>query len=185
MDLKSTRRIVTGHDAHGKAVALFDGPLQAKQRSAGGNGMTLMWVTSEFPVDMASSADRAQTQVGVPPPANGTIFRIVDFAPATTGHAEPVDHRQILRSMGIDPATQGYARHANTHRTRTIDYAIVLDGEIDMLLDDSEVHVKAGDVLVQQGTNHAWVNNGTKPCRIAFILIDGKTPPAWQQGWKK
>ena len=78
--------------------------------------------------------------------------------------------------MGIDPATQGYARHANTHRTRTIDYAIVLDGEIDMLLDDSEIHVKAGDVLVQQATNHAWVNNGTKPCRIAFILIDGNTP---------
>jgi mannose-6-phosphate isomerase-like protein (cupin superfamily) len=186
MELKSTRRIVTGHDAHGKAIALFDGPLQPKQRSAGGNGMTLLWVTGEFPVDMTSSADRAQTQVGVPPPANGTIFRIVDFAPATANvEPEPVDHHKILLSMGIDPATQGYARHANTHRTRTIDYAIVLDGEIDMLLDDSEVHVKAGDVLVQQGTNHAWVNNGTKPCRIAFILVDGKTPPAWQQRWKK
>jgi mannose-6-phosphate isomerase-like protein (cupin superfamily) len=185
MELKSTRRIVTGHDTHGKAVALFDGQLQAKQRSAGGNGMTLLWVTSEFPVDMVGSADRAQTPVGVPPPANGTIFRIVDFAPVAAGGSGPVDHHQILMSMGIDPATQGYARHANTHRTRTIDYAIVLDGEIDMLLDDSEVHVKAGDVLVQQGTNHAWVNNGTKPCRIAFILIDGKTPPAWQQGWTK
>ena len=183
MELKSTRRIVTGHDAQGKAVALFDAPLQAKQRSAGGNGMTLLWVTGESPVDVAGSADRAQTQVGVPPPANGTIFRIVDFAPAAP-HAAPVDHHQILLSMGIDPATQGYARHANTHRTRTIDYAIVLDGEIDMLLDDSEVHVKAGDVLVQQATNHAWVNNGTKPCRIAFILIDGKTPPAWRQNWK-
>ena len=183
MELKSTRRIVTGHDARGKAVALFDAPLQAKQRSAGGNGMTLLWVTGESPVDVAGSADRAQTQVGVPPPANGTIFRIVDFAPAAP-HAAPVDHHQILLSMGIDPATQGYARHANTHRTRTIDYAIVLDGEIDMLLDDSEVHVKAGDVLVQQATNHAWVNNGTEPCRIAFILIDGKTPPAWRQNWK-
>jgi uncharacterized cupin superfamily protein len=86
--------------------------------------------------------------------------------------------------MGIDPATQGYARHANTHRTRTIDYAIVLEGEIDMLLDDSEIHVKAGDVLVQQATNHAWANNGTKPCRIAFILIDAKTPSAWQKNWK-
>jgi len=184
MELKSTRRIVTGHDAKGKAIALFDGALQAKQRSVGGNGMTLLWVTSEFPVDMTSPADRGQTQVGVPPPGNGTIFRIVDFAPATP-HAAAVDHHQILISMGIDPATQGYARHANTHRTRTIDYAIVLEGEIDMLLDDSEVHVKAGDVLVQQGTNHAWVNNSGKPCRIAFILIDGKTPPAWQQGWKK
>jgi len=184
MELKSTRRIVTGHDANGKAVVLFDSSLQPKQRSAGANGTTLLWVTGESPVDVASSADRAQTQVGVPPPANGTIFRIVDFAPAAP-NAAPIDHHQILLSMGIDPATQGYSRHANTHRTRTVDYAIVLDGEIDMLLDDSEIHVKAGDVLVQQATNHAWVNNGTEPCRIAFILIDGKTPPAWRQGWTK
>lgn len=184
MELKSTRRIVTGHDAHGKAVVLFDSPLQAKQRSAGSNGMTLLWSTSEFPVDVAGSTDRAPNQVGVPPVTNGTVFRFVDFAP-TPPQTAPVDHHQILVSMGIDPATQGFARHANTHRTRTIDYAIVLDGEIDMLLDDTEIHVKAGDVLVQQATNHAWVNNGTKPCRIVFILIDGKTPPAWQQGWTK
>jgi hypothetical protein len=183
MELKSTRRIVTGHDAKGKAIVLFDAALQAKQRTAGGNGMTMLWTTREFPVEMSGSDDRAQNHAGVSPVTNGTVFRIVDFAPAAP-HAAPVDHHQILVSMGIDPATQGYARHANTHRTRTIDYAIVLDGEIDMLLDDSEVHVKAGDVLVQQATNHAWVNNGTKPCRIAFILIDGKTPPAWQQGWK-
>lgn len=183
MELKSTRRIVTGHDAQGKAVALVDAPVAAKRRSAGGNGMTLLWVTSEFPVDLDSASDRAQTPVGVPPPAGGTIFRIVDFAP-TSGEAAPVDHSEILRSMGIDPATQGYARHDNTHRTRTIDYAIVLEGEIDMLLDDSEVHVKAGDVLVQQGTNHAWVNNSGNPCRVAFILIDAKTPSAWQNGWK-
>jgi mannose-6-phosphate isomerase-like protein (cupin superfamily) len=185
MELKSTRRIVTGHDAQGKAVALFDAPVQAKQRSAGGNGMTMIWVASEFPVDVGVSNDRAQTQVGVPPTANGNIFRIVDFAPTPTGGYGAVDHHQILLAMGIDPATQGYARHENTHRTRTIDYAIVLEGEIDMLLDDTEVHVKAGDVLVQQGTNHAWVNNSGKPCRIAFILIDAKTPPAWKQGWKK
>ena len=181
VELRSTRRIVTGHDAQGKAVALFDGQEQAQQR--GQNGITMLWVTTEFPVDAAVSSDMARTPVGVPPPPGGTIFRIVDFAP-TSPNASPVDHHQILRSMGIDPATQGHARHANTHRTRTIDYAIVLDGEIDMLLDDTEVHVKAGDVLVQQATNHAWVNNGTKPCRIAFILIDGKTPPAWQQDWK-
>ena len=183
MELKSTRRIVTGHDSRGKAVVLFESVLQAKQRSVGSNGMTLLWMTGEYPVDAASSSDRSQTQVGVPPPANGTVFRIVDFAPLSPQSA-PVDHEQILRSMGIDPATQGYARHANTHRTRTIDYAIILEGEIDMLLDDSAVHVKAGDVLVQQATNHAWVNNGNKPCRIAFILIDADTPAAWQKNWQ-
>src|SRR3984885_3458360 len=129
MELRSTRRIVTGHDKDGKAVALYDAPLKAIQRSAGGNGMTLCWVTSEFPVDMASAADLAQTKVGVPPPSNGTIFRIVDFAPTPTGGYGAVDHHQILINMGIDPATQGYARHENTHRTRTIDYAIVLEGE--------------------------------------------------------
>jgi uncharacterized cupin superfamily protein len=89
----------------------------------------------------------------------------------------------MLIGMGIDPATQGYMRHPHTHRTRSVDYAIVLEGEIDMLMDDTEVHVQAGDVLVQQGTNHAWVNNGTRPCRIAFVLIDAKEPPAWSQGW--
>ena len=184
MELRSTRRIVTGHDKDGKAVALYDAPLKAIQRSAGGNGMTLCWVTGEFPVDMASAADRAQTKVGVPPPANGTIFRIVDFAPVPTGGYGAVDHHQILLNMGIDPATQGYARHENTHRTRTIDYAIVLDGEIDMLMDDSEIHMKPGDVLIQQGTNHAWVNNGDKTCRIAFVLVDAKPPAAWRQKWK-
>jgi mannose-6-phosphate isomerase-like protein (cupin superfamily) len=183
MELKSTRRIVTGHDSQGKAVVLFDSALEAKQRSAGGNGMTLLWVTSESPVDAAVSADRSQTHVGVPPPANGTVFRIVDFAPLSPQSA-PVDHEQIPRAMGIDPATQGYARHANTHRTKTIDYAIILEGEIDMLLDDSAIHVKAGDVLVQQATNHAWVNNGTKPCRIASILIDAETPAAWRKNWQ-
>jgi mannose-6-phosphate isomerase-like protein (cupin superfamily) len=183
MELRSTRRIVTGHDAKGKAVVLFDAAVKAKQRAAGGNGMTLLWTTHEFPVDVSGAADRGESHAGVPPSPNGTVFRIVDFAPIQSGGA-PVDHHQVLVSMGIDPATQGYGRHANTHRTRTIDYAIVLDGEIDMLLDDSEIHVKAGDVLVQQGTNHAWVNNGKAPCRIAFILIDSQTPPAWKQGWK-
>ena len=182
MEFKSTRRVVTGHDPNGKAIVLFDGPQRAQQRGA--NGVTMLWVTTEFPVNVAVSSDAAQTPVGVPPPTGGTIFRIVDFMPIAP-NAGPVDHYQVLLSMGIDPATQGYARHQNSHRTRSIDYAIVLEGEIDMLLDDTEVHVKAGDVLVQQGTNHAWVNNSGKPCRIAFILIDGKTPPAWQQGWKK
>ena len=184
MELKQpTRRIVTGHDAEGKAVALFDGPVTPQQRSPGGNAISMLWVTGESPANVEATNDRSETKTGVPPPANGSIFRIVDFPPTSTVTA-PVDHHKILIGMGIDPATQGYMRHTNTHRTRSVDYAIVLDGEIDMLMDDSEVHMKTGDVLVQQGTNHAWVNNGTKPCRIAFILIDAQTPAAWKKGWK-
>ena len=185
MDFKPVRRVVVGHDEKGKAVALFDGTLMPKQRSPGGNGVTNVWITGEFPVDLTGTADKAATPTGVPPQANGTIFRIVDFPPAATGGGgAAVDHHKVLVGMGIDPTTQGYTRHANTHRTRSIDYAIVLDGEIDMLMDDSEVHLQSGDVLIQQGTNHAWVNNSGRICRIAFVLIDAKTPPAWQQGWK-
>jgi quercetin dioxygenase-like cupin family protein len=185
VESKPTRRIVIGHDPDGKAVALFDGLVVPKQRSPGGNAVANMWVTSEFPVDLSGSADKAQKQVGVPPPAHGTIFRIVDFPPASNGPVTSrVDHDKVLTAMGIDPATQGYARHANTHRTKSIDYAIVLDGEIDMLMDDTEIHMKPGDVLIQQGTNHAWVNRSEELCRVAFVLIDAQPPPAWQQGWK-
>jgi quercetin dioxygenase-like cupin family protein len=185
VESKPVRRVIVGHDKQGKAIALFDGPATPKARSPSGNAVLNLWVTGEFPADLNGSADRAQTQVGVPPPANGTIFRVVDFPPASgdapVSHAE---HEKTLTAMGIDPKTQGYARHRNTHRTKSIDYAIVLDGEIDMLMDDTTVHLKAGDVLVQQGTNHAWVNTSGKPCRVAFVLIDAKSPAAWQQGWK-
>ncbi len=186
MELKTVRRVVVGHDPQGRAVALFDGSTVPKQRSPGGNAVLNLWVTSEFPVDLTGAADKAEAKVGVPPPANGTIFRIVEFPPGsiTTVAAPHSDQSKTLTAMGIDPATQGYARHPDTHRTKTINYAIILDGEIDMLMDDSEVHLKAGDVLVQQGTNHAWVNNSGKNCRIAFVLIDAKSPPAWRQNWK-
>ena len=185
MEFKSIRRVVVGHDPQGKAVAAFDGDVAPTQRTPGGNAVANLWITGEFPVDPNGTADTAQSKVGVPPPPGGTIFRIVDFPPAS-GAAAPshVEHEKILLGMGIDPATQGYARHRNTHRTRSVDYAIVLDGEIDMLMDETEVHLKAGDVLIQQGTNHAWVNNSGRICRIAFVLMDAHAPAAWKQGWK-
>ena len=114
-------------------------------------------------------------KIGVPPPPGGSIFRIVDFGPVTAD-APRVDHATVMKEMGITHGAEGRRppRHPNMHWTRSVDYAIVLTGEIDMLLDDTEVHLKAGDVLVQQGTNHAWVNRGTESCRIAFVLIDAQ-----------
>lgn len=178
----SVRRIVTGHDADGKAVILFDGPTPHVAKR-GENLISLCWVTNEMPVDLSHRRDNAEQKVAVPPPRNGTICRVVEFAPLK-GEVKGVDHNEMLRLMGIDPATQGYVRHPFTHRTRSVDYAIVLEGEIDMLLDDSEVHLKAGDILIQQGTNHAWVNNSGKPCRICFVLIDAQEPPAWKKNWR-
>jgi len=165
---------VTGHDARGKALVLHDGDApNAKIRQATGLTSILVWVTDECPADLSGGADRAEREIGVAPPARGSIFRVVDFPPAAA--APKVDNDAMLREMGLSRAYGG-ARHALMHRTKSIDYAVVISGEIDMLLDDSEVHLKAGDVLVQQGTIHAWVNNGKEPCRVAFVLIDAEEP---------
>jgi len=169
---RPTRRVVTGHDAAGKAVVLFDGPApNVNLRAATRLASTLLWVTDESPADNSGGADRAEREIGVAPPPRGSIFRVVDFPPAADAGA--VDNAAMLREMGID-ASQGGSRHATTHRTRSVDYAVVISGEIDMLLDDSEVHLEAGDVLVQRGTRHAWVNRGKGSCRVAFVLIDAR-----------
>jgi len=169
---RPTRRVVTGHDASGRATVLIDGAApNAKLRKATGLTSTLLWVTGESPADNSGSADSAEREIGVAPPSRGSIFRVVDFPPAA--EIGSVDNAAMLREMGIETG-QGRARHASMHRTRSIDYAVVIEGEIDMLLDDSEVHLEAGDVLVQRGTNHAWVNRGKESCRIAFVLIEAK-----------
>ena len=174
--MRPTRRVVTGHDASGKAVVLFDGAApNVKLRKTTGLTSTLLWVTEGSPADLSGGADESEREIGVAPPLRGSIFRVVDFPPAADFGA--VDNAAMLREMGMAPG-EGGARHATMHRTRSVDYAVVISGEIDMLLDDSEVHFEAGDVLVQRGTNHAWVNRGRENCRIAFVLIDAAEPPA-------
>jgi mannose-6-phosphate isomerase-like protein (cupin superfamily) len=166
------RRVVTGHDDRGKGVVLIDGNApNARVRPGMGVTSTLLWVTDETPADTSDRSDRADRTIGVPPPPRGSIFRIVDFPPVDP-KVNAIDTATMLFDMGLDPNAASPGRHPYMHRTRSVDYAIVLSGEIDMLLDDTEVHLKAGDVLVQQGTNHAWVNNSGQTCRIAFILID-------------
>ena len=146
--MSQVRRVVTGHDAAGNAKVLIDETVDVPERAPGAKiGAKVFWTTESFPVSNQGDADTAQREVATALP-NGTIFRIVEFYPGNP---------------------------ARRHRTDTIDYAIVLSGEIDMELDGDEVvHVKAGDVLVQRGTIHNWVNKGTEACRICFILIDAK-----------
>ena len=169
------RRVVTKVDASGKAVAMFDSIVPMKSfRSPNPAGE--MWVTEKSPPDFSSSEDRAKVKVGLVPPDNGTVFRIVDFVPIKPEN-ESGDMNQMMKVVGDHAPAKGLPpRHPMMHRTRTLDYAVILSGEIDMLLDDSEVHLKAGDVVVQQATNHAWVNRGKENCRVAFILIDSQEP---------
>jgi quercetin dioxygenase-like cupin family protein len=140
------RRVVTGHDANGRAVVTIDEITQNPPSGRPGRSACVVWTTEDFPVDNTGDEDGGKRQVGTTL-KNGTVFRVVEFLP------------------GVSP---------RVHRTDSIDYAVVMSGEIDMELDDSVVHLKAGDVLVQRGTIHNWVNRGAEPCRIAFVLIDAK-----------
>lgn len=172
------RRVVTGHDSHGKAVVLIDGIApNIKVRQGAGFVHSLLWVTDEMPAHISGGADRAEREIGVAPPPTGSILRMVDFPPVTR-EAENIDHQTLIRDMGASHDRQGGtpARHPYMHRTRTLDYAVVLEGEIDLLLDDAEVHLQSGDAIVQQGTNHAWVNRSSRTCRVAFVLIDAEEP---------
>ena len=123
--MKPVRRVVTGH-RDGSAVVLFDSAApNQKLRQASGLVSTLVWVTDETPADVSGGADRAAREIGVPPPPNGSIFRVVDF-PSESG----VRSREaVLKEMGV--ADHGGARHPGMHRTRSVDYAVVLEGEID------------------------------------------------------
>jgi len=173
---KAVRRLVTGHRPDGRSTVLIDGPApNIKQRKAG-NASTLLWVTDESPAEVSGAADRAAREIGVPPPRRGTVFRIAEFPPGVGGEVR--DNEALLRDFGIGAdVKRGHApRHPAIHRTRTIDYVVVLEGEIDLLLDDRDVRLKAGDVVVQQGSNHAWINRGAATCRLAMVFVDAEEP---------
>jgi mannose-6-phosphate isomerase-like protein (cupin superfamily) len=171
----TVHRVVTTIDKDGKAAALFDAavPLESLRSP---NPAGDMWVTQAYPADFNWTEDRSKTKVGLHPPKNGTIFRIVDFVP-TTAKIDNMPIDTMMKVAGADAPKRGLPpKHPMMHRTRTVDYAIIMSGEIDMMLDDSTVHLKAGDVVVQQATNHAWINRSGAPCRVAFILMDSQEP---------
>ena len=156
----NVRRVVTGHDANGKAIVIADSAAPNVQNQSAFNvEVAHLWLTDLMPVDNSDAEDKAMGDLPIQPPVNGSVFRLVAFKP---GENVP------------EPIGTGPGRHPFMHRTDTIDYQIVLSGEMDMLLDDSEVHLKVGDVVVQRGTNHAWVNRGSEPCVIAAVQIDAK-----------
>ena len=178
------RRVVTGHDGNGKAIVISDGlaPTVRTNPLRPGHISVDLWKTAASPVVL--SRDEADPTAGpkqIHPPHNGTIIRISEIAPETDAirNLDPHKAREVFKAMGNEGAsTFGRGgRHPFMHRTETLDYAVVLAGEIDLLLDDEDVHLKAGDVVIQRGTNHAWSNRSDKPCRMLYILIDGAFAP--------
>ena len=170
------RRVVTGLGADNKAVVQFDGrePLTVGKS---GNGSLNLWITDASPAALSFKEDAAKKPLGLSPPDNGTAFRVVEFPPTTPESEAKLDPKLMMKVVGDHAPARGLAvTHPFMHRTRTVDYAIVMSGEIDMKLDDSVVHLKAGDVVVQQATNHAWINHSGQPVRVIFVLMDSKQP---------
>ena len=173
MDIRPIRRVVTGHDAQGRAVVAMDG-LAANvlhRPSRPGVALTDLWATSGTPAARADS-DPVDRPVVLHPPPGGTVFRVVQFDPEDPGALAHADGATAFAAMGAAGAVVAGARHPYMHRTDTIDYAVVLQGSITMLLDDEDVELSAGDVVIQNGTSHAWANRGRAPCLMAFVLID-------------
>ena len=153
--MSGPRRVVTGHTASGESVVLSDGPVPVS-RSLPEDGVAFheVWSTSGAPAPLAASEpDPTLGPLSVPPPPLGTRIRINEFLP---GH---------LDASGLQ---------SPVHRTASVDYGIVLSGEITLVLDSSSVVLRAGDIVVQRGTDHAWANRGSVPAVVAFVLVDGE-----------
>lgn len=172
------RRIVTGHDADGQSIIVSDAtsPHIMPIMDLPSFAVTDFWKTFATPADNSprTEPDPCTLPIQVAPPAGGSVFRVVQFPPdrdwaakaAALGGSVPIDETAKTASKG------GPVRHAHMHRTRSIDYAIVLSGEIWAIMDVGETKLTVGDVLIQRGTNHAWANRSDKPCVVAFVLID-------------
>jgi mannose-6-phosphate isomerase-like protein (cupin superfamily) len=168
-------RVVTGLDANNKAIVLFDSrlPLEVVQP---GNPYAVLWTTDSYPAGF-SQQDAGKSPIGIPPPDNGTKFNVVEFLPVDDATLAKMDPNFFMKLVGASVPARGLPpNNPLIHRTRTVDYAIVMSGEIDLVLDDTTIHLKAGDVVVQQATNHAWINRGKEPCRMIFVLMDSKQP---------
>jgi hypothetical protein len=169
------RRVVTGHNAQGQSTFIMDGlaPNIKEMESMPGVALTDLWETSTAPADNTGNADAAARPVKLEPPEVGSILRIVEFPPDTQWKG--ADAAKAFESIGAGHAPDALSDDPMRHKTSTIDYIIVLKGEIFAIMDTGETLLKAGDILVQRGTVHSWSVRGTEPCIVAAILI-GATP---------
>jgi len=181
MTASSVRRVVTGHDAQGRAIIQEDGAVPRVQRIGGDIGPIFheVWNTRTTPAPIdAASGEPPEEGIVLAPPKNGTRIRVLDIPPEGEGIREmsPEEARAHFAEIGAGDASnadKAGARHALMHRTETIDYGIVVEGELVLIMDEGETTVRAGDIVIQRGTNHGWANRSDRNCRIVFVLIDG------------
>ena len=168
------RRIITGHNEKGESVVTFEGP-PARSIGEDVGGLFEIWNTDGKDVISTDDFDMADQDIILSPPDGGTKFRYFQINPLPEGVPE-----EILQELAADAFEKiGAAhhrvdtrKHPAMHKTETIDYIILLKGDVSLILDNEEVDLKPFDVVVQRGTNHAWLNNGDEPALLIAVLID-------------
>ncbi|MCW5636762.1 MAG: cupin domain-containing protein [Rubrivivax sp.] len=183
MSFPPIHRVVTGHDAEGKAIVASNGPLPTVVEIAAIPGTVFheVWSTAGTPALVDNGPDPTAGALTLPPPRLGTRMRFVDIPPDS---AEFLAHgaarmKDAFTQVGDVQAStvKADSPHPLMHRTESVDYGIVIEGEMTLVLDDSEVLLRPGSVVVQRGTNHAWANRSGRLCRMLFILVDGQYEP--------
>ena len=173
---RQVRRVVTGHNAAGKSIFVSDAATpHVFSRSKGSAVVHELWETTETPADNRGNADAIARGHRPQPPPSGSVFRVIEYPPDSERLAAIAREHALPDESGRAAATdRNNPRHAGFHKTATVDYAIVLSGEIYAMMDEGEVLLKPGDVLIQRGTNHAWSNRTGEPSVLAFVLIDAE-----------
>ena len=182
--LPPIHRVVTGHDDEGRAIVVSDGALPSVSRlsSIPGTVFHEVWSTQGMPVVLGNTPDPTLGALMLPPPKHGTRMRFVDIPPDTEdflkhGAARMKDAFNAIGDGSASTVRPG-SPHPLMHRTESIDYGILISGEIVLVLDTEEVVLKPGSVVIQRGTNHAWANRTSETARMLFVLIDGQYEPA-------
>lgn len=183
MTFSPIERIVTGHDAQGRAIVAERGPLPTVVEISAIPGTLFheVWATEGSPALVDNGPDPSLGPLSLPPPRQGTRIRFVDIPPDTPeflAHGAARMHDAFSQIGDAAASTvQAQSPHPLMHRTESVDYGIVIEGELTLVLDEGEVPLKPGSVVVQRGTNHAWANRSGRPCRMLFVLVDGVYEP--------
>lgn len=184
MSFPAIHRVVTGHDASGKAIVSLNGPLAkvVELDAIPGTVFHEVWSTSESPALVGNGPDPTVGLLSLPPPKRGTRIRFVDIPPDTAeflAHGASKMHDAFSQIGDANASTVAAGSpHPLMHRTESVDYGVVIEGELTLVLDDSEVRLLPGTVVVQRGTNHAWANRSGKACRMLFVLVSGEYEPS-------